>query len=61
MLARVESVGKAAPPVSRFFAEDPEMPHGKFGPGGGGGGHMGQVLADICTQGKTTGYLEPTQ
>ena len=61
MLARVESVGKAAPPVSRFFAEDPEAPHGKFGPGGGGGGQMAQVLADICTQGKATGYLEPTQ
>jgi len=46
---------QAAPPVSRYFAEDPEQTNPP------GGGYFAQVLQEICAEATKTGFLEPTQ
>ena len=55
MSAKLDAAGAAAPPVSRYFAEDPEQSDPP------GGGYFAQALKEICAESTKTGFLEPTQ
>eukprot|EP01046_Picozoa_sp_COSAG06_P082228 COSAG06_NODE_29281_length_559_cov_1.050000_1_plen_93_part_00 len=49
MSAKLDAAGAAAPPVSRYFAEDPEQTTPP------GGGYFAQVLQEICAEATKTG------
>jgi hypothetical protein len=52
MSTKLDAAGAAAPPVSRYFAEDPEQTNPP------GGGYFAQVLQEICAEATKTGADE---